>query len=954
MTEAHAKFRPMMSRLLSLRVVIPLLIVLGVLVLLAYVFQQQVRTEHAAVYAQYKAAQMDTTLRLQASIERDIRAGMGDRLHLNFSQLGLNPEVRIALLLDQKDKVMDSARLDFIGMHIAQLTERFPQHSCVAERPPGKSGKVAIRQVVDALTHTIMITAPVRMDEPGSPLAEFKYGRLCIVTDVTLPLAQRSAAIQTVLVDLLLGFGVFALLVGFALHRIVTRRVAKLLCGAQRVAKGDLNAVSHVGGRDEIGQLGTAFDGMVRSMEVSSAQIRKLSQVVEQSPNSIIITDAEGVIEYVNRHFTVATGYAAAEVVGRSMRIHQSEQTPPQVYDELWSTIKSGKTWRGELLNKSKLGALYWEEVCISPLLDAQGNISHFFSEQTNISKRKQAELELRKSEGLFRSIMDNTNLVIFLKDLDGRYLYINQQFEKLFHVSLASMRGKTDHDVFPPDVADALVKNDKAALQSGQLLEIEEMVPGDDGIHAYISGKFPICNDAGETYALCGIATDITARKQAEEDINNLAFFDPLTRLPNRRLLMDRLNSALLLSSRSKLYGALLFLDMDKFKVLNDTLGHDYGDLLLIEVASRIRSCVREIDTVARLGGDEFVVLLEEIDANAELASQKTAMVAEKVRTALSEPYKLREHLQYGSPSIGVAMYLGNEKSVELLLKYADIAMYQAKDAGRNAVRFFDPAMQRAVANRAELEADLRHAIPGGQLQLYYQIQMDSELRPLGAEALIRWIHPTRGMVSPMQFIPIAEESRLILDIGGWVLDTACHQLALWAKDELTRDLTIAVNVSGQQFKQPDFVERVAQTLRMHQIDASGLKLELTESVVLSDVKDVVTKMHALKALGVALSMDDFGTGYSSLSHLKQLPLDQLKIDQSFVRDMLTDPNDAVMVRTIIDMAHNFRLNIIAEGVETEAQMNSLRGMGCTAYQGYHFSRPVPIGELDALLRKD
>ncbi len=461
------------------------------------------------------------------------------------------------------------------------------------------------------------------------------------------------------------------------------------------------------------------------------------------------------------------------------------------------------------------------------------------------------------------------------------------------------------------------------------------------------------IKNERGETTEYVAIFSDITARKQAEEEIRNLAFYDALTQLPNRRLLLDRFHLALSVSARSHHYGAVLFLDMDKFKTLNDTLGHDYGDLMLIEVAQRIELCVREVDTVARLGGDEFVVLIDEIGANAEEASQRVALIAEKIRAALALPYQIKGYEYHSSPSIGVCLYRGNEESVDTLLKHADLAMYQAKDAGRNAVHFFDPAMQRAVEMHAALEADLRRAIPNLELRLYYQIQVDSEQRPLGAEALVRWMHPKRGMVSPVQFIPVAEESSLILDIGLWVLDTACRQLAQWGGNDQTRDLELAINVSAQQFRLHGFVDLVAAALRAYQVDPSRLKLELTESVVLNDVADVVAKMHALKALGVKLSLDDFGTGYSSLSYLKQLPLDQIKIDQSFVRDIATDPNDAVMVKTIIDMAQNFRLNVIAEGVETEAQLGFLKQNGCMAYQGYLFSKPVPVEEFEALLGK-
>ncbi|KAF0205917.1 MAG: hypothetical protein FD173_606 [Gallionellaceae bacterium] len=459
--------------------------------------------------------------------------------------------------------------------------------------------------------------------------------------------------------------------------------------------------------------------------------------------------------------------------------------------------------------------------------------------------------------------------------------------------------------------------------------------------------------DEKGRTTHLIGSLIDITDRKKNEEQIYTLAFFDALTRLPNRRLLLDRLRAALSKSAGSNLYGAVLFLDLDQFKTINDTLGHDYGDMLLVEVAERIRLCARDVDTVSRLGGDEFVIVLEDLDEHAEEASRKAALMAEKIRAALMRPYHLLGSQRYTSTSIGVSLYRGNEESVDALLKHADMAMYQVKDAGRNAVRFYDPAMQLAVETRAALEADLRSAVPEKQLHLLYQIQVDSDHRAIGAEALVRWVHPTRGTVSPLQFISIAEESSLILDIGSWVLDTGCRQLREWAKSDATSHLTLALNVSAQQFKQHDFVEKIAAMLYLHEIGASRLKLELTESVVLNNVTDVVAKMHALQTLGVRLSLDDFGTGYSSLSYLKQLPLDQIKIDQSFVRDMTSDPNDAVMVKTIIGLAKNFRLNVIAEGVETAAQLALLKEQGCVTYQGYLFSKPVPIGEFEVLLKQ-
>jgi diguanylate cyclase (GGDEF)-like protein/PAS domain S-box-containing protein len=456
-----------------------------------------------------------------------------------------------------------------------------------------------------------------------------------------------------------------------------------------------------------------------------------------------------------------------------------------------------------------------------------------------------------------------------------------------------------------------------------------------------------------GKVYRHVAQFSDITEKKQKDELIFWQANYDALTGLPNRRLLSERLGRSFIANKRNNFYGTLMFINLDKFKTLNDTLGLEYGDMLLIEVARRLQSCVREGDTVARLGGDEFVVLVENISVDAESALQQAANVAEKIRASLAAPYQLNQHEYLSSPSIGVYLYNGENDSADEVLKRADIAMSQAKNSGRNAVRFFDPKMQESMEIRSALESDLRRAIADQQFILYYQIQVDLNHRPIGAEALIRWKHPTRGMVPPVHFIPFAESSPLILEIGNWVLDTACQQIAAWGDSEQTRHLVLAVNISAPQFKQPDFIEQVSAVIQKHSIDPSRLKLELTESVALDDIDSVVSKMHALRqVLGVTLSLDDFGTGYSSLSYLKRLPLDQIKIDQSFVRDITTDVSDAVMVKTIIDMAQNFGLNIISEGVETEAQFTFLKDNGCMAFQGYLFSKPVPLEEFEVLLK--
>lgn len=429
-----------------------------------------------------------------------------------------------------------------------------------------------------------------------------------------------------------------------------------------------------------------------------------------------------------------------------------------------------------------------------------------------------------------------------------------------------------------------------------------------------------------------------------AEEEINHLVFYDPLTGLPNRRLLHDRLGHALANSSRSGRYGALLFIDLDNFKDLNDNLGHQIGDRLLQQVGQRLIACVREGETVARLGGDEFVVLLEDLSDNIEDSAAQAQTIGEQCLAAMSQPYLLDHDTYQSTSSIGVVLFADQHGTIDELLKWADLAMYQAKAAGRNTLRFFDPDMQSVVTNRAVLEADLRVAVFKGQFVLHYQPQVAGENCLTGVEVLVRWQHPLRGMVLPAEFIPLAEETGLILPLGQWVLETACIQLANWALRPEMAALTIAVNVSARQFHHRDFVAQVLEIIERTGANARRLKLELTESLLVKDVELTIAKMMELKAKGVGFSLDDFGTGYSSLSYLKRLPLEQLKIDQGFVRDILTDTNDAAIAKMIIALGESMGLGVIAEGVEVEAQREFLGRLGCYAYQGYLFSRPLPL----------
>jgi diguanylate cyclase (GGDEF)-like protein/PAS domain S-box-containing protein len=457
--------------------------------------------------------------------------------------------------------------------------------------------------------------------------------------------------------------------------------------------------------------------------------------------------------------------------------------------------------------------------------------------------------------------------------------------------------------------------------------------------------------NDLGEVETAAEIAVDVTEKKQREADIHNLAFFDPLTSLPNRRLLRDRLEQAFVSGERSGHYGAVLFLDLDHFKTLNDTRGHDVGDQLLIETAGRLRALMRGDDTVSRQGGDEFVVVLKDLGEDEKTAVTRSWHVAEKIRSFLDQPVNLGGHQHFLTASIGISLFCGHDTPVEELFKRADTAMYEAKEAGRNTVRFFDPAMQVALEAASTLETDLRNAIEQGQFVLHYQPQVEGDGRIIGAEALLRWAHPDRGMVPPGDFIPLAEKTGLILPIGHWVLEEACSRLAAWAHIPGADNLGLAVNISAYQFRQPDFVKDVQQVIAATGADPARLKLELTESLVLVDVAGAKAKMAELKTLGIGFSMDDFGTGYSSLSQLKHLPLEQLKIDRSFIKDLGTSPQEGAIVKTIIAMGSTLGLHVIAEGVENQTQLNFLIQAGCRACQGYLFSRPVPEAAFQDLL---
>ncbi len=703
--------------------------------------------------------------------------------------------------------------------------------------------------------------------------------------------------------------------------------------------------------RDAQGRI-TSMLGITRDIterkqieQKSEVLMRRHQALMNSALEGIHIMDMDGNIVETNATFCRMLGYTQAEAAKLNVADWDTQWSREALMERFRQLIHlDGALF--ETRHRRKDGSVIEVEISTTGAeIDGQ---YYLYASSRDITERKRAEEDLRIAAATF-----DTQEAIMITSPDARILRVNQAFRDITGYSAAEVVGQ-DPSLFRSGRHDAAFYRAMWSVLlasgkwSGEIWDRRK----DGTIYPKLMTITAVYDQHKQVTHYVAIFRDISALKQSEQEIHQLAFYDALTGLPNRRLLLDRLQQAMALGTRTSAYGALLFLDLDHFKTVNDTRGHAAGDKLLVAVARRLQSCVREGDSVARMGGDEFVVVLENLSGVETEAAALTEVIAEKILSELNQPYVLTEFECVSTASIGVSLFRGHHESAADLLQHTDVAMYQAKAEGRNAIRFFDPHMQTVLEARATLEADLRQALDQQLFRLYYQIQVDRLRRPLGAEVLLRWEHPRRGLVLPGEFIPLAEEIGLIVPIGLWVLQSACAQLRVWQDDPLTRDLTLAVNVSAKQFRQPDFVAQLQRVLQESGANPARLKLELTESTVLGNVADAIGKMHEIKSLGINFSMDDFGTGYSSLQYLKQLPLDQIKIDQTFVRDIATDPNDAAIVQTILAMTEILGFEVIAEGVETEAQREFLDLRGCPAFQGYLFGRPLPLVQFETALR--
>ncbi|HMV92531.1 MAG TPA: EAL domain-containing protein [Thauera aminoaromatica] len=614
-----------------------------------------------------------------------------------------------------------------------------------------------------------------------------------------------------------------ALIARLYIYRLIEVWATRVRGAIAEIAAGRRDArIGQATGVAELDALSEGIDQMALEIGKREGELQRLSMVIEQSPESIVITDTAGCILYVNEAFQRITGYARDEVLGRNPRILNGGLTPRATYEQMWATLLAGEVWRGEFHNVRKDGSAYLELATIAPIKDAGGTVTHYVA-----------------------------------------------------------------------------------------------------------------------------VKEDITQRKQSEALLHRLAYFDALTGLPNRALLHDRIAQAIRSGVRRESFGMLMLVDIDRFRQLNDTLGHAAGDRLLCEVAARLRASVREEDTVARHGDDDFAVLVERIGETEADALSHAEYVARKLQRTLQQPYVLggtEGDRHFATLSFGISLFHDGVSSLESLLKQAEVALYRAKQDGRDIVRFFNPEMQAVVDAHARLEARMHEALEANAFRLFFQPQVNRRGVVIGAEALLRWPLDGGVMVSPAEFIPLAEDTGHIVRLGSWVLRSACAQLARWQMNETTRHLKIAVNVSARQFHQPDFVASVKDTVRAAGVDPCRLELELTESAILSDMDETIRRMNELRALGIRFALDDFGTGYSSLSYLKRLPFDQLKIDQSFVRDMAEDEGSEAIVLAILSLSHALGLEVVAEGVERPEQRDFLRHHGCDCFQGYLFGKPLPM----------
>ncbi|MEW6313352.1 MAG: EAL domain-containing protein [Pseudomonadota bacterium] len=927
----------------SLRLLLPMSMLLCAAVVMAYLIPSTLDAVRQDLLKERNYDVVQHSSNLQANVDLMLKTGRHELVKSEFSAFGSDPEVTIALLSDENGKILAAMQQNLVGEQI----EKALQGASLDFAGMAKQAKHTMAGIVTTIPEQNKINSvyPVLINTGTDSLRPSRVGTIVLQYDVSLTYQKKYMEAVQWLVKIGLLTLTLALIVSILLHYTVSRRIVRLLHATSRLATGDFNITTGITGKDEIGRLGQAFDALSQQMEYTTQSLNKLSYAVEQSANSVIITDHQGTIEYVNPCFCQTTGYTLQEILHRNPRILKSDHTDPATYQQMWETIASGKNWQGEFQNKRKNGSLYWDYATISPILDDSGNITHYVSIQQDITQRKHAEEQLR----LGASVFENSGEAIMITDANNNIVSVNQAFTEITGYLPDEVIGRNPRLLrsshmnrdFYREMWDALKSSGRWSGEIYDRRKSGEIYPEWLTITA-------VKDQTGSITHFIAIFSDITERKATEEKLRHMAQHDFLTNLPNRILLFDRLLQAIAQAERHGTQVALMFLDLDRFKNINDSLGHEVGDQLLLQVSQRLQNCVRSSDTISRQGGDEFLIMLPEIE-NAEAA----AHVASKLLESMSMPFHIGDSEIHLTISIGISIYPDDGKDITTLIKQADTAMYHAKENGRDNYQFFAQEMTVRATERLSLESKLRRALERGEFLLHYQPQVDIPSgHIIGVEALIRWSHPEMGMISPARFIPVAEDSGLIVPIGEWVMHEACRQNRAWQDAGLPK-LSVSVNLSALQFRNKNLPRTVTHALEQAQLDPSCLELEITESIIMQGAEKTISALQELKNMGIKLSIDDFGTGYSSLNYLRRFPIDRLKIDQSFIRDITHNPDDAAIIRAIISLGKSLKLKIIAEGVETREQLAFLQNHDCDELQGYYFSRPLPAEECAQMLRE-
>ncbi|MED1721196.1 EAL domain-containing protein [Mesorhizobium sp. M00.F.Ca.ET.186.01.1.1] len=678
--------------------------------------------------------------------------------------------------------------------------------------------------------------------------------------------------------------------------------------------------------------------------------LRELADVKYALDQSTIlaITDHRGIILRANEQFCRISKYSRSELIGQDHRLLNSGHHPRSFFKQMWKCIGSGQVWRGEICNRAKDGSLYWVDTTIVPFVDTKGKIYQYVSIRNDITARKHMEEEVRKSEELYRLIAENTSDIISIVNVEGDFLYLSPAHKAVFDHDVPDERFHNLFEWIVEDDRDIMAFAIQHTYSTRKEYTVECRIQTSRKETIWTESKInPIVDELGNVSKLLFVTRDITDRKQSEELIHHLAYHDALTDLPNRRMYTQHLSREIMQAKRFQSNLAVLFLDLDRFKDVNDSFGHDVGDLLLVEAANRLKACLRPNDVAARLGGDEFTVLLSQLTDREEAAA-----LANRIMEALQRPFILQDHSFNVSCSIGIALYPQDGDNADDLLKRADTALYTVKSRGKNGYDFFDPTMEAKSLERILMENELRKAIEQEQFQIYYQPKIDIATDTLtGMEALVRWVHPELGVIPPNRFIPIAEETGMIIALGEWILRQACRQNKIWHDQGYL--LKVSVNLSARQIYQKDLVEMIKQILAETELAAEWLELEITESIFVK-MEEATAVLQQIRDIGIHISIDDFGTGYSSFSYIKSLPVDTIKIDASFIRDIHHNQESQAIVKAIVTIAQSLNMNVIAEGIELNDQAAALQKNGCDHGQGYLFSRPLATDDFERYLRKD